>query len=372
MRGHGTVKSTLQKGANRILRGICGDPDYLESRYRCLYGTRQEEKARQDIQKNKKRLTTALIAVTMLILVTGITAGRQHQHFLYEEEGEKTLVGILRPDQGVLREDLTAAVQQEGREMKAQISIRIPAAGQGKDHEGTGRKGQAAGDGEAAQRLRRELDIRLRDAAEGEGKVLMLPLYTEEGEFVRWSQSSRRDPVYLLTGTLFIAVLLYRARYVSLNGEFRSARSTVQKELPLFINQLVLQLNAGAIFETAFLDILRNEMKKKETSYFYRQLEMIRLRYLETKDPLDAQLAAFARRIDDADFIRIAGIIRDNLHRGIRLSEKLLTERNDLMHRHRKKLEEEIRVKETRLTMPLCLYLLVLIAVAIAPAILSS
>ena len=351
-----------------LLKGFfLGDVDYLENQYRELYGANQEEKAKDSITRNRKRCFVAFLS--LLLLIVSFILGQIHnkQHFLYREAENQQIIGLIRPESGMIQGDITARIVKEDSVWTGEISARIPSASMMEET-----KPSTSQDRNQEEELRRQVESLLREAIAEPGSQILLPTHTRDGTPIQWMAENNRNFGYLFLGILLLGGILASSRYSALKKEREAASQSIKGDLPVFLNQLVLLLNAGAIFEGAFKEIMKNEQKKKEKTYFYNQLELILIRYEETRDPLDVQLAAFARRTDDQDFIRIAGIIRDNLQRGILLSEKLLKERNDLMHKRKKRVEEEIRVKETKLTMPLCLYLLVLITIAIAPAVLTS
>lgn len=351
-----------------LLKGFfLGDVDYLENQYRELYGVNQEEKAKDTIARNRKRGFAALLSLLLLLVFFFLGQSQSKQHFLYRSGESRQIIGLIRPESGMIQGDITARIVKEDFVWTGEIPARIPSASMMEES-----KSDTIQVRNQEEELRRQVEILLREAIAEPGSQILLPTHTRDGTPIQWKAENNRNLGYPFLGILLFSGILASSRYSALKKERETAARSVEGDLPLFLNQLVLLLNAGAIFEGALKEIMKNEQKKKEKTYFYSQLELILLRYEETRDPLDDQLAALARRTDDQDFIRIAGIIRDNLQRGILLSEKLLKERNDLMHKRKKRVEEKIRIKETKLTMPLCLYLLVLITIAIAPAVLTS
>lgn len=69
--------------------------------------------------------------------------------------------------------------------------------------------------------------------------------------------------------------------------------------------------------------------------------------------------------------IRVANIICDNVSKGTGLTEKLQAESEILWMNRKKNCEERGRLAETKLTLPLVIFLLVLIVITIAPALLE-
>lgn len=363
--------SDILKSRTRLvlrLKGFfLGDVEYLENQYRELYGVNQEERAKDTITRNRKRCFAAFLSLLLLLSSFFLGQSQSNQYFLYRSGEKQQIIGLIRPESGMMQGDITARIVKEDSVWTGEISARIPSASMMEES-----KSGTTQDRNQEEELKRQVESLLRETIAESGSQILLPTHMREGTPIQWMAENNRNFGYPFLGILLIGGILVSSRYSALKKEREAASRSVEWDLPLFLNQLVLLLNAGSIFEGAFREIMKIEQKKEEKTYFYKQLEWILIRYEETRDPLDIQLAALARRTDNQDFIRIAGIIRDNLQRGILLSEKLLKERNDLMYKRKKRVEEEIRVKETKLTMPLCLYLLVLITIAIAPAVLTS
>jgi len=206
-----------------------------------------------------------------------------------------------------------------------------------------------------------------------DGKELILP--TELSEEVRLVWREARDsklpmlaPVLLLT--LFI---IYQNRYSRIKKMENDAKEGVIIELPDFINKLVLLLNAGLVFTTAFDRILTkcgdkpNEIK----SYFYQQLLQIDRSVRETNSSLIAGLKEFAGRSGVRELTRAVNIISDNIDKGAELASKLQGESELLWLTKKKLAEEKGRIAETKLTFPLVMLLLALIMVTVAPALME-
>ena len=83
------------------------------------------------------------------------------------------------------------------------------------------------------------------------------------------------------------------------------------------------------------------------------------------------ELREFARKSGIKELIRVANIICDNVSKGTGLTEKLQAESEILWMNRKKNCEERGRLAETKLTLPLVIFLLVLIVITIAPALLE-
>ncbi len=175
----------------------------------------------------------------------------------------------------------------------------------------------------------------------------------------------------MLYFTLAVVMLwmLYKGRFYTVEKEEKRARESIIRELPQFINKMILLISAGVVLHTAFLKIVDDyEKSGKHGSYFYMQLTQIGRAVRETNGSLCQELQQFAKRSGVKELIRISNILSDNLNKGADLSEKLKQENSLLWLARKQQSEEKGRLAETKLTLPLMILLLVLIMMTIAPA----
>ena len=71
------------------------------------------------------------------------------------------------------------------------------------------------------------------------------------------------------------------------------------------------------------------------------------------------------------ELMRISNIITDNISKGVELTDKLQSESETLWLSRKRSSEERGRLAETKLTMPLTVFLLVLVVVTVSPALLE-
>jgi len=200
--------------------------------------------------------------------------------------------------------------------------------------------------------------------------VVTLPTRLEDGTKLTWQQSqNNRLPALLLS--LFCAfVYIYMNRFSALKKQKREAKESILRELPEFINKLILLLNAGLVMTTAFSKIMEdfNRVEYKKESYFYIQLNEIYRSMEVANASLTYGLREFAVRSNLREFMRLSNIISDNLDKGAGLVEKLQNEAELLWFSRKKLAEEKGRIAETKLTLPLMILLLVLVMITVAPA----
>ena len=206
-----------------------------------------------------------------------------------------------------------------------------------------------------------------------EGKSVVLPTELDSGVKLYWKEPDESRFPILLPVLFLLVFMIYQSRYTVIKKREKDAKESIIRDLPEFINKLVLLLNAGLVITSAVDRILSRYGSdgKEVKSYFYSQLLQVGRGIRETNIPLSGGLKEFAARSGVREFMRTANIISDNIDKGAELSIKL-REESELLWLTKKKLaEEKGRIAETKLTFPLVIMLLVLIMVTIAPALME-
>ena len=201
---------------------------------------------------------------------------------------------------------------------------------------------------------------------------IILPEEIEGVGRVLWSQKRENSGVICVLCAISILVLIYSQRYDQVKKIKRKSEASIDKELPDFLNKLVLLMNAGLVLSAAFEKTVEGyDEKAKEKSYFYSQLELIKRRMEETNSPMVQELKAFAERSGNREFMRATNLMYENVNKGTKLVEALENESNFLWFQRKKKAEEKGRISETKLTLPLAMELVALIVITIMPAMLE-
>jgi len=205
------------------------------------------------------------------------------------------------------------------------------------------------------------------------GKELILPAKLYEGVNLMWYEAHDSKLFMLIIIFPFALFIIYQNRYSRIKKMEADAKDEIIMELPDFINKLVLLLNAGLVFTSAFNKILLNYRSgnKEVKSYFYRQLLQIDRSVRETNSPLLHGLKEFAGRSGVRELSRAINIISDNVDKGAELASKLQGESELLWLTKKKLTEERGRLAETKLTFPLVILLLALIMITVAPALME-
>ncbi len=343
---------------------MTGERDRYKERYRKIYmkGDHQEI-----IEKNKRKVfqTYLLILLCFLLVLTGYLAGR-HETAAHMNQSGKHVISLTRPDDGSMEMNFRLGILSGQGIDEQEVTIHLES---GKDGEAESEDIQKES-GKTVEELVREMKKTVED--DPAGKTILLPQTLSDGTHVMWFPE--RDMKWLLLLLLSVAAMgaVYAYRFNSIRKEEETAAKVISLELPGFINKLVLMLNGGLILFDALERVIgKYQEKENETSYFYDQLSAILENSRQSNTAVEEQMAEFSRNTGVREFIRVTGIMTDNVHKGTSLVEKLEAESEVLWFDRKKKAEEMGKLAETRLTIPLMILLLVLITVTIAPAMLE-
>lgn len=205
-----------------------------------------------------------------------------------------------------------------------------------------------------------------------------LPDHLRTGEKITWSVQRRTNTVVIALGMLLLTVFIYVRRLDPLDKLRRAQMDSVSRQLPEFVNRLVLLLGAGLVLSAAFERIVEESRQTESLrgDYFYGCMDGIYNKIKETNGSLQKEFRAFARSGESScegarDLMRISNILSDNISKGVELTDKLQSESETLWLARKRRSEERGRLAETKLTMPLTVFLLVLVVVTVSPALLE-
>ena len=246
------------------------------------------------------------------------------------------------------------------------------------DGAGDGSSGGAGGGATSRKAHTEELiSSELRSAAAGfnddlSSRKVLLPAAVSTGEPIRWSIKKSSHVLLLALMTAMLSAVVYRGRFQPLRKmELRRQRS-VQKQLPVFVNELVLLMGAGLVLSRAFeaaVESAGDGTSGEGTSdYFYSGLRRICHSIRNTNAVMHEELRSFSKESGVSEFMRVSSIISDNINKGSELTEKLERETDSLWNARRLHAEQRGRLAETKMTIPLAVFLCVLIIITVAPA----
>jgi len=354
----------------KIRDHLFGDRKRFEQHYRKLYG-KSDYTQIIDQTQNKIGKRYILLVIFSLILAVMVIAEEhiQSDRGIVIKDGQ--MIAIKRPerenDTVKVQTKVTAGLDDETWSQKLVLLIRSEA------HEDEVLSDMETDETEGnISRLKmevRKLSQLINKSDSGE--AVWLPEEGIDGISLKWEESHTSNLPLALIGAAFVFYMIYKNRYNLIKKQEKEARESIIRELPDFINQFVLLLNAGMVLSAAFSKVLEGRDSEVVKSYFYLQLLKINRNMQETNSPLTEELKDFAKRSGVKELMRLSNIISDNVDKGADLVEKLQGESAFLWFTKKKLAEEKGRLAETKMTFPLMLLLLVLIMVTITPALMQ-
>ncbi len=205
-----------------------------------------------------------------------------------------------------------------------------------------------------------------------------LPDRLRTGEKITWTAAKRTNTAAIAFAMIVLAVFIYRNRFEPLEKMRKVRMDSVRRQLPEFVNRLVLLLGAGLVLSSAFERIVEESRQSAVLAgdYFYMCMDGIYSKIKETNGSMEKEFRDFARSSEHSgegsrELMRISNIITDNISKGVELTDKLQSESETLWLSRKRSSEERGRLAETKLTMPLTVFLLVLVVVTVSPALLE-
>lgn len=351
---------------DRNKKGIRGFHEKLNERYRRLYGKKDcQEQAEKD--KNGFLMKCAVTAGVLLVMVfiSLLADARGYEGLDTDRNGEITR--IIRPsqEQGALsfRTEVEVNTKESTIIKEYYITIQPKGSGQSKQEQILPEEREE----ETVETQLRGMISRMN--ADTSVEKISLPKELGEGQALTWKKAEESNLALYGAVALAAGIFLYKSRFCKVEREEHQARESIIRELPEFINKIVLLLNAGSVLNTAFMKIMEDHQKSsRKQSYFYGQMEQISRSVQEANGSLHEELRAFAKRSGVKELMRVTSIISDNISKGTDLSDKLKKENELLWFSRKQNAEEKGRLAETKMTMPLVVLLMVLILITIAPA----
>lgn len=341
--------------------------DSMKERYKCLYG----EHASEDwVAKEKKKIKMIPILILCIMCAVIVNDIRSYQH-VYEnvrmDPNNGRITGVERPKEGegTYSFNTEATIITENGRIVKEYYITIEPVGERSSEENETNFSEET----ESEQMDRELKHLISNLNTDTTQTLVeLPDQLENGDRIVWSKIENTDIAFYMAGALIVIWLFYRSRFYAIEQEEKKARESVIRELPEFINKLVLLLNAGVVLNQAFLQITEDYTGN---SFFYTRMCGITQLVQETNAAFHEELYIFAKQSGVKEMMRITNIILDNISKGDDLADKLRRENELLWFARKQQAEEKARLAETKLTMPLMILLIVLILVTIAPALMK-
>ena len=338
-------------------------------------GSRKVVTADEAAAKARKSIIAVLAAGALLIATDMVLSSQGQSAGIVESGGS---IYIVRPaeDQNPGHLVLRAEVSDGDKVIEKKIDLTMDPY----EKESSEEK-QDDGDGEAAGKRNREaVEMELRGIAselnsDKAVKKVKLPDSLASGEKISWEveDKSGSNGIAIMAVTVLTAFCIYKKRFSVLEQQRRLQRESVMRQLPEFVNRLVLLLNAGLVLTSAFEKSVEESFVEdsKGDDYFYGKLREIYVLCTTTNASMHVEFRKMAKESGIRELMRVSNIISDNIRKGVELTGKLQAESELLWISRKKSCEEKGRLAETKLTLPLMIFLMVLIIITVAPALME-
>ena len=350
-------------------------PQSMQNQQSPQWGSRKVVTADEAAAKARKSIIAVLAAGALLIATDMVLSSQGQSAGIVESGGS---IYIVRPaeDQNPGHLVLRAEVSDGDKVIEKKIDLTMDPY----EKESSEEK-QDDGDGEAAGKRNREaVEMELRGIAselnsDKAVKKVKLPDSVASGEKISWEveDKSGSNGIAIMAVTVLTAFCIYKQRLSVLEQQRRLQRESVMRQLPEFVNRLVLLLNAGLVLTSAFEKSVEESFVEdsKGDDYFYGKLREIYVLCTTTNASMHVEFRKMAKESGIRELMRVSNIISDNIRKGVELTGKLQAESELLWISRKKSCEEKGRLAETKLTLPLMIFLMVLIIITAAPALME-
>jgi hypothetical protein len=319
-------------------------------------------------EKAKKQIKYVILVGVVLIIIDlfcGLSAGNIE---LVKSGGK---IFMLRPSAGQQTGHLylKAEIQTEGGVVKKDVVVKLDPY-----HAEKGKKETASEEKMSAEEA---IDYEIRTLIDSFNKdsslrQIILPDKLESGEKITWKKDLQINTLAILICMLMLISVIYLKRFEPLQKLQKEREVSVLSSLPEFINRLVLLLNAGMVLNSAFeKTIEESRVFEAKNDYFSEKMEEMYLLVKNANGSMHQELRSFAKESGVKELMRISNIVSDNINKGVELAQKLQNENELLWIARKKSCEERGKLAETKLTLPLVIFLAVLIVVVVSPALIE-
>ncbi len=320
---------------------------------------------------------TIVIIVSLVLIGADLLASRQNGGVTIVQDGNGLY--FLRPDEddGSGHISLRARVDTENGSYEKKYNVILHPHASGDPDTGD-ENVSGVDDGDSSMSAEELITYEMRGIVSGlnddsSARKVLLPSKLSSGETIEWSVERSTHTVLILFTAGMLCLLLYRRSYTPLRRQREAELYSITRQLPEFVNRLVLLLNAGLALNTAFERTIEESLKfgNGDDDYFTIKIRELYIRVKQTNGSINREFRNFAKFAGNNDLMRISNIISDNISKGVELTHKLQHESEILRINRKRACEERGRIAETRLTLPLTIFLLVLIVITVSPALLE-
>ena len=207
----------------------------------------------------------------------------------------------------------------------------------------------------------------VRDINRGNSKFIELPQISSEGVSMSWHVPERgMEYIMPLFFPLLIMFFSYRSVMDKEKQSVKEEHESILRELPAFNNKLVLLMESGLIYDEA-VERISERGKGRIEDIFLKAINDAR----STNGRLEKLVGDYAREKKLSELSRLVSIISESRERGTDLREKLRGEGEILWEKRKRHAEEQGKLVDTKLALPLGMMLISLLLVTAAPALMQ-
>lgn len=202
-------------------------------------------------------------------------------------------------------------------------------------------------------------------------KMISLPKQLDDGTRLNWSiRSKQTNYAIVMAAAPLVMLFAYRSEKDKEKKEAQRKRNDIIRNLPAFGTKLELFLNCGMVYEDAMSKVIDGYSKEFPNELSKLISDAKELAMISGRDEMEI-LGEKSRSLKIKELTRITAMIADSKYKGTELGEKLSREGEYLWQRRIKTAEENAKLAELKLSLPLALQLLSLIIITAAPAVIQ-
>lgn len=347
-----------------------------ESRKKVLWEEKNPEKITVETAREQTRKQiTAVLIIGMVLLFADHMSVANDTLKVKESDGQ---LFVTRPESDESSGSISMHVKVIGKSRELEKNVTVTLEPYESEKSADEKMSEEADDMAMSEEERLEYELRTAiDGMNGDLSVraVGLPDRLATGEQVIWEmEEGAATNAPAIGAMMFLAVFaLYKNRFAAIRKQEEENRESVMRQLPEFVNRLVLLLNAGMVLNSAFVKTIEESLRfqRNADDYFNRRLQDIYVSVKNANGSIHGEFRRFAKESGVRELMRVSNIIHDNISKGTELTGKLQNESEILWISRKKHAEEKGRLAETKLTLPLVIFLMVLIVITVAPALLE-
>lgn len=341
----------------------------IKARYIKLYGEKSYEKYLHSEKRYFRKICVSFTLIMLVVLICIFLSVYYSKPKIQEDKSQR-LTGIYRPAKGESPRKLTIKVWalKDGKKVFVERSVLIKPINSKEEAKSPALSSESEED--IMKRKLNQLSQNLNN--DTSSNKITLPTMLDDGTKLLWQVADTNSLIFIIMAVIIWGTVIFFTESRRIKKKEKNAEEVVIREIPEFINKLILLMDGGVIMSEAFNRIVEDyEIEGKTNNYFYNRLSEIKSIVRNTNSVIYDELISFAKRGGIKEFLRFAIILKESSEKGADVSSKLRNEGKLLWFERKKQAEKAGRIAESKLTFPLMILILVLILVTTAPAMMS-